>query len=141
MTSAGWFRTIDHTADLAIEAGAPDLQSLFDRCAAGMTSLLVEGAAPLPALEHLIAAQGADLPELLVDFLRQVLWLHVSTGFLYAAARFDRFTDTALAGVVRGEPVDPARHTLVREIKAVTYHALEVTAEPGRCRARIVFDV
>lgn len=141
MTAAGWFRTIDHTADLAIEAGAPDLESLFDRCAAGMTSLLAEGEAPAPKLEHPIAAAGGDLPELLVDFLRQILWLHVSTGFLYAEARFDRFAESALAGVVRGEPVDPERHTLIREIKAVTYHALEVTAEPGRCRARIVFDV
>ena len=141
MTAAGWFRTIDHTADVAIEAGAPDLQALFDRCAAGMTSLLAEGEAPLPAIEHPITAAGGDLPELLVDFLRQVLWLHVSTGFLYAAARFEHLADTTLTGIVRGEVLDPARHTLVREIKAVTYHALEVSAEPGRCRARIVFDV
>jgi SHS2 domain-containing protein len=138
---SGWFRTIDHTADLAIEAGAPDLPLLFDRCAAGMTSLLIEGEAPRPAVEHPISATGGDRPELLVDFLRQILWLHVSTGFLYAGVRFDHFAATRLAGAVLGEPVDPARHLLVREIKAVTYHALEVEEAPGECRARVVFDV
>ena len=141
MTGSAWFRTIDHTADLAIVAGAPDLAALFDRCAAGMTSLLAEGEPPRAVIAHPITAAGGDLPELLVDFLRQVLWLHVSTGFLYADARFERLEPVALAAVVRGERLDPVRHTLVREIKAVTYHALEVTTEPGDCRARVVFDV
>jgi SHS2 domain-containing protein len=141
MSRRGWFQVIDHTADVAIAAGAPDLPALFDCCAAGMTSLLAEGEAPRPLSEHPIAAQGGDRPELLVDFLRQILWLHVSQRFLYAAARFDRFEPMALAGAVRGEAADPARHVLVREIKAVTYHALELDETPGRCQARVVFDV
>jgi SHS2 domain-containing protein len=141
MSCEGWFRVIDHTADVAIEAGAPDLPALFDRCAAGMTSLNAEGEPPRPLAEHPITAEGGDRPELLVDFLRQVLWLHVSDGFLYAGVRFDRFEPTALSGAVRGESAAPARHVLVREIKAVTYHALEVDETPGQCRARVVFDV
>ena len=141
MSRAGLFRVIDHTADVAIEAEAPDLPALFDACAAGMMSLLAEGEPPRSIAEHPIQAEGGDRPELLVDFLRQILWLHVSAGFLYADVRFDRFESMALAGAVRGETADPARHELVREIKAVTYHALELDETPGRCRARVVFDV
>ena len=139
--STAWVRPIEHTADVAIEAGAPDLPALFDRCAAGMTDLIAEGEPPERRVEHPVTASGADLPELLADFLRQLLWLHASTGFLYAGARFLQLEPTQLDAVVTGESVDPARHALVREIKAVTYHQLEVTPSPDGWRAQVIFDV
>jgi SHS2 domain-containing protein len=139
--SSGWVRPIEHTADVAIEAGAADLPGLFDRCAAGMTELIAEGAPPEPRVEHPVTASGADLAELLADFLRQLLWLHASTGFLYAGARFLQLEPTALDAVVAGEPADPDRHALVREIKAVTYHQLAVTPSPEGWRAQVIFDV
>jgi SHS2 domain-containing protein len=139
--SPAWVRPVEHTADVAIEAGAPDLAGLFDRCAVGMTELIAEGEPPEPRVEHPLAASGADLAELLADFLRQLLWLHASTGFLYAGARFLQLGPTMLDAVVAGEPADPTRHALVREIKAVTYHQLAVTPDPDGWRARVIFDV
>lgn len=135
------FWQIEHTADLAIRAEAPALAALFDRCAAGMFSLIAEGEPPAARDEHLIEARGADAAELLADFLREVLWLHHSLGFLYAGVRFDRLTPERLEARVAGEPIDPARHSIVRELKAVTYHGLAVDRVAGGFSAQVVFDV
>jgi len=139
------FRQIEHTADLAIEAEAPDLPGLFDRAAAGMFSLMAEGAPARARDEHRVEAEGGDLPELLVAFLRELAWLHAERGFLYAGARFERLEpETAparLVARVAGEVADPARHAIVREIKAVTYHALAVEPRGDGWFARVVFDV
>jgi SHS2 domain-containing protein len=139
MKAAFW--QIEHTADVAIAAAAPDLASLFDRCAAGMFSLIAEGG-PVEAREEVrVEAEGEDEAELLVDFLRELLWLQAERDFLYADVRFDELGPRRLVARVRGEPADPARHALLREIKAVTYHGLHVARGSDGWTARIVFDV
>jgi SHS2 domain-containing protein len=40
-----------------------------------------------------------------------------------------------------GEPFDAERHSVAREIKAVTAHLLSVERLPGGYRARFVVDV
>ncbi len=135
------FRQIEHTADVAIEARAPDLAALFDRCAAGMTSLIAEGGVIEAREKHPIAVEGADLPELLAGFLRELVWLQADREFLYASASFERLEVPELAATVRGERADPHRHRLVREIKAVTYHGLVVERRDGGWVARVIFDV
>jgi SHS2 domain-containing protein len=135
------FWQIEHTADVAIRAEAPELPTLFDRCAAAMFSLIAEGEQAAAREEHPLAAGGGDLAELLVDFLRELLWLHHSEAFLYSTVRFEQLDETSLRARVAGEPVDAARHHLVREIKAVTYHGLAVSRRPDGWSAQIVFDV
>jgi SHS2 domain-containing protein len=135
------FRQIEHTADVAIEAQAPDLPGLFDRCAAGMFSLIAEGERVLAREEHTFAAEGHDLAEVLVGFLRELLWLHTERTFLYAAASFERLEPSSLVAAVQGETADPARHAIVREIKAITYHGLVVEPRGEGWYARVIFDV
>ena len=135
------FWQIEHTADVAIAAAAPDLASLFDRCAAGMFSLIAEGEAVAAREEFRIEAAGEDEAELLVDFLRELLWLHAKHEFLYADVRFEELGVRRAVAVVWGERVDAARHAVVREIKAVTYHGLEVVRGEEGWTARVVFDV
>jgi SHS2 domain-containing protein len=40
-----------------------------------------------------------------------------------------------------GEQFDPRRHVMLTELKAVTYHQLNVEGAEGGWKARIVFDV
>ena len=44
-------------------------------------------------------------------------------------------------GVLEGPRLDPRRHVLLREVKAVSYHDLELALEPGACRCRLVLDL
>jgi SHS2 domain-containing protein len=43
--------------------------------------------------------------------------------------------------LLRGEPFDPARHRILKEIKAVTYHQASVEKTGDVWVARVIFDV
>ena len=48
----------------------------------------------------------------------------------------------SLVATVRGEPIDPKRHALRADVKAVTYHQFEVVqTETGGWKARVVVDI
>ena len=126
------YRLVPHTADIAAELRAVDEPGLR---AAGIEALreLLVGDSPVGALaERPIEPRGADAAERLVHFLGEVLYLYDTERFVPARA--------GTAGVL-GEPFDPARHTAVREVKAVTHHGAEVRKEADELVATVIFDV
>lgn len=121
-----------HTADIAAELRAADEAGLR---AAGLEALreLLVGDSPVRALaERPIEPRGADAAERLVHFLGEVLYLYDTERFVPARA--------GPAGVL-GEPFDPARHTAVREVKAVTHHGAEIRRAPEGLGITVIFDV
>jgi SHS2 domain-containing protein len=134
-------RYLDHTGDIGFEVKAPTLEELFRRAARGLYEILVERRPASAGGEEQLDLQeeGADL--LLRTFLSELLY-----RFLARRTMFVEFTDLRFEGnrlTARG-PVaafDPARDGLRTELKAVTYHQLEVRREPSGWRARVIFDV
>ncbi|RMI19918.1 MAG: hypothetical protein D6681_02630, partial [Calditrichaeota bacterium] len=46
-----------------------------------------------------------------------------------------------LTAEVSGETLDPERHYIYFDIKAITYHQLSIQEENGCYRTRIIFDI
>lgn len=130
------FELIDHTGDIGIVARAPSLQALFAECAGAMFAILAEPARPEPAGEETFPVPGKDPPEELRDFLAELLYRFSADHRYYVAFASE-------AGQVRlwWEHYDPARHPLRTELKAVTYHHLEVRREGGEWTGKVIFDV
>jgi SHS2 domain-containing protein len=140
----GWpegVRPLDHTADVGLVLVASSLGSLFERAGLGLRRL-IEGAAPgagaAPRGPLRLELEADDTAFLLVAWLRELLFLHQVEALAFREARFDRLDATGLAGTFA---FDAAASRPVREIKGVTYHALEVTGRTGEWRARVIFDV
>jgi SHS2 domain-containing protein len=135
------YQPIDHTADLGLRVWGRALPELFANAAEGMCALYFELAAVQPREERAVSADGYDREEVLVDWLRQLLYGIEVDRFL--PCRFDilRLEDTRLEAVVRGEGYDPARHRWRTGIKAVTYHDLHVVRDAGgEWSVQIIFD-
>ncbi len=133
--SAG-FREIEHTADWSLEAWAPDLPGLLEQAARGMYSL--EGVKPAgsPPIERLMEIQADDAESLLVRFLSELLYLEEQEELV--CDQFELVLNGYhLSARLRGAP-SVSRD---KEIKAVTYHNLQVIESPQGLSARIVFDV
>ena len=130
------FIEIDHTADCALKVWAPDLPGLFRLAATGMYSLTETTFAVQPRVERVIALSGIDTESLLVSFLSELLYLGESEGL-----GFDHFQvtvlDTTLHAWVGGVPIAGQK----REIKAVTYHNLQIIHTAAGFSVTIVFDV
>ncbi|MEM7152860.1 MAG: archease [Myxococcota bacterium] len=139
MTDSG-HRTVEHTADLALEFWAPDEARLLVQGARAVIELLTEGT-PLPTTEpsaRPLQLDALDPEDRLVRWLSEVLYLASVEGFLCTDATLE-LPDGALRGTVYGH-ADASEH-LRTEIKAVTYHDLKLQRSPGEARARVIFDV
>ncbi len=136
---------IDHTGDAGFVVTAPTLTRLFTACAEQMTRLACPGGEIRRVLARPVAASGYDLAELLVRWLAEIHGLAGAHREVYGAFFVDVLVRAEgacrIAGRADGEPADPGRHPVAREIKAVTYHQAAVEEVAGGWRGRVVFDL
>jgi len=136
----GRYEIVEHTADLAVRAFAPDLAGLIEQAALGMIDLMLADVPP-PAREIEVVGEGASAEELLVDCLREVLLLIDLEGLVPVGIEvldIDEGRARCRVGVL---PVPAARALLEQDIKAVTYHGIEVRESAEGLEVTVVFDV
>ncbi len=145
MTADVSVEPLDHTGDAGFVVTAPTLTRLFTACAEQMVKLRCPEGEIRRAVARPVRATGFDLAELLVGWLGEINGLGDAWRELYGAFFVDALEqaddDCSVRGRVEGEPIDPARHHLAREIKAVTYHQAWVRGEAGLWRAQVIFDL
>jgi SHS2 domain-containing protein len=134
------FRILEHPADVGIEVYGQSLAEMFENAAEGLLSLIVDRTSIQTTQRRRIAIHSVDVENLLVRWLNELLYLYDAEGFLVAKAQIEKISETSLRGFVFGEKYDDSRHELKQDVKAVTYHQLEVKKEQN-WRARIFFDV
>ena len=130
------WQLIEHTGDIGVAARAATLEELFAECARAMFAILADAPSPSPAGSETFPVAGADPAEELRDFLSELLYRFSTDHRMYVA-----FAPTPGSVDASWEPYDAGRHPLRTELKAVTYHQLEVVREGSGWRGRVIFDV
>jgi SHS2 domain-containing protein len=135
------FDTFDHKADLGLRIQAGDLDTLFSEAARALFSAVVEDlSAILPTQKIEVTIQGDDLAYLLFDWLNELLY-RFDTGHLLFGRFEVHVSDGHLTGAAWGEVLDPARHALSHEVKAITYHGLKVEQTTDGWLAEMIVDI
>ena len=131
------FEEIEHTADWALRVRGSDLAELCRHAALGMLELA--GAEPGEGLaaERQVEIVEPDPEAVLVRWLEEVLYdLEVRRMIpVHMTLQADGRTG------VHGTITEAALGRLVKAIKAVTFHGLNVTSTATGLEATIVFDV
>lgn len=127
---------MEHTADWELEVWAPDLSSLLEQAALGMYTLSKVALRPEERCSRTLSIKYFDAESLLVAFLSELLYLGYTEQLAFDEFQLDLEEDW-LRATVRGGKIENQS----KEIKAVTYHKLQVHSTPGRLTTRIVFDV
>lgn len=131
------YEEIEHTADVGIRAYGRTASEIFASAAEGMFSLIANPKRVKPTGEVEIRLSADDLPQLLVAWLSELLFLHETQRLLLC--KFEvRVRGTSLRAKAWGEAIDKRRHELKLALKAVTYHRLSV--DVGRGVAEVIFD-
>ncbi|MHC4178437.1 MAG: archease [Planctomycetota bacterium] len=135
------YEIFEHTADLGLRIRADDLKGLFEEAARALFSVIVVDFDDVRPVDELtLHVEGARRDELLRDWLAELLYVFHTRHLLLV--QFDvRLDQTGLTAIARGEPVDPDRHELDAELKAVTYHGLKVEQRPDGWLAEVIVDV
>ncbi len=134
------WEAFDHTGDIGILVRAPSLETLFEEAAAALFSILADSSAVRPLEEEEIEVRGESKDTLLREWLAELLYKFSAEARIYVEFRV-AIEPGCVRARVRGERYSPQRHPLRTELKAVTYHQLEVTREHDEWRARVIFDV
>ena len=135
------YTVIDHTADTGVRVRAEDLPGLFAEAARAMFEQITETRDVSADHVETVAVDGIDRTDLLINWLRELLFLFAGKGLLIKDVRIDAIDDGYVAGQAAGEPYDPQKHDIETEIKAVTYYGAEVEPVPEGWTATIIFDI
>ena len=128
---------IEHTADWAIRVRAQKLSSLFEKAAKGMVDLIGRVGDESGLMARPITLQAADLETLLVSWLEELLFILETENLLLSSSNVQLPSETQLLATIGLLPVEERW----KEIKAVTYHDLEVRETSKGYEVTIVFDV
>lgn len=136
------WRVVEHTADVGLEAEGETLEDALEATIAGFGHLVCPEGEVRAAERVEIELEAPALRDLVVDLLDELNYVHQIEHFVPAGGQATiqaRGEGYRLEASVEGEAYDRDRHGHLMEIKATTYHGLEVDEEPGRIA--VLFDV
>ena len=137
------YKFFDHTADIGVEVTGRTRKELFVNAAEALFDVMIENKAGRVAAKQQkkITVEGTDVSDLLINFLREMLYLFNGEQFITRNCEIIEFTDKKLQARLTGESFNSKKHLIKTEIKAVTYSGVMVEKQKNGWRAKIIFDV
>lgn len=134
------FEFFEHTADVGIRAWGPTLEAAFAEAARGLVANMVDVSQAKTVGEARLEVEAESDERLLYRFLEDVLFLFQTELWVVTDVDVAIPAPGRLVARVMGEKYEAARHGHVHEIKAITFHDLEVRREP-RPEVRVIVDI
>ncbi len=135
------YELIDHTADLGIRVFGSDPPDLFTTAALAMFDQIIDVKIFNGNDKHRIGVTGTDWADLMVNWLRELLYLWTVKELLVAAVDITSISKSKLSADVATLIFDPAHHPIKNEIKAVTYHQIKVVQSTTGWESQVIFDI
>ena len=133
------YELIEHTADVGVKAYGKTVAEAFEHAAEGMFDIITDESTIDPVGQYDIQLEAPDLEQLLVDWLSKLLFLNDAQDLVFGKFQVT-LTGNRLSASVFGEKYDTKKHGMGVEIKAVTYHMLQVQ-EKNPIFVQVLFDI
>ena len=141
MTTTPDYSLINHTADLGIKICGTDLKNLFENAGRALMHVMVRGKTLRETHSMKISQSGEDLADLMVRWLGEILYLFEGENLVVTLIHINSICASHLEATLETVPFDPSIHEILNEIKAVTYHQIEVANKGNWWEARVIFDI
>jgi SHS2 domain-containing protein len=136
------YTLLDHTADLKLRITGSNEAELFKNAGLAVFDLIVDPQTVVPERSLSLRISGSDRADLLVNFLRELLYLWTGREQLIARIDIVEVSETIVNAHVTTGNFEPGRQDIAHEIKAVTYHQIEVSrVSGGGWQATVVLDI
>jgi SHS2 domain-containing protein len=133
------------TADVAFEAAGKDLAQLFTAAADALMNAMVSNLETIEERQETgFVVEHEELDMLLFNFLQELIFLKDARRLLLrvSTVRIEKtdslFTARATA---RGEELNPQKHDLIVDVKAVTLYRFELRRVEDGWVATVVLDI
>jgi protein archease len=135
------YRLTTRQSELAVKITGGSQADLFANSAFALFDVISD-VAKIEIKERLpLEVEGADRDDLLVNWMRELLYLYQGSGYLLKEFVIREVKDISLKAEVCGEKIDPDRHEIKQEIAAVAYHQSRMTKTGNQWTAQLIFEV
>ncbi len=133
------YEFLEHTADVAFKAYGRSVDELFEHAAEALESVMVclDDVTCRDPRTVTLAAETCE--DLLYDWLSELLVIFELDSFAVRCYEV-KIKDLSLDAKFLGERIDPSKHRLKEEVKAVTYHDLKIQKN-AYFHAQVTLDV
>jgi len=135
------FEIIDHTADIGIVAYGADIKQIFANAALGLFSLMANPDDFNEGIKRELELSAEDVEILLVEWLNELIYIFDVEHIFFKRFEIDKLTSNQIRAKCFGEKIKPGQHKLKREVKAATYHMLQINKEDGGYKVQVIFDI
>src|ERR671923_170033 len=135
------YRITPRQSELAVKVVGSSQADLFANSAFALFDVMTE-IDKIEIKDRLpLEVEGADRDDLMVNWMRELLYLYQGSGYLLKEFQIREVKDTLVKAEVAGEKIDPDRHEIKREIAAVAYHQSRMTKTGNQWTAQLIFEV
>jgi len=136
------YEIVEHTAEIGVRAYGRTREEVFVHMAQGMMSLIVPPEEVKERRSVSVKKEASGWEELLVAWLKEFLFLFDTQHFLGKSFQVKSLKPTSLQATASGETLDLKRHSVDKEVKAVTYCDLFFRqGADGIWSAQVIFDI
>ena len=135
------YRLTTRQSELAVKVTGGSQADLFANSAFALFDVMLD-LDKIEIKERLpLEVEGADRDDLMVNWMRELLYLYQGSGYLLKEFVIREVKDTSVKAEVCGEKIDPDRHEIKQEIAAVAYNQSRMTKTGNRWTAQLIFEV
>ena len=138
------YRMLEHMTDAYVEAYGRDLSEAYANAAYALTDIIIDIERVETELKKVIEVRGVDLINLLYNWLETILLEMLVEQNVYRefSTQVSKEDDSWLIRAeCFGERFVAEKHHPKVEVKAVTYHLMEVINEGNRYVVRFLLDL
>ena len=134
------YKIIDHTADIGIKITGRFLTEIFWKAMHATADLLSGGIEIKPRIERGFSTKEENIETALVSILEEIIYFFEKDSFLPSMCSV-RIKEDVYEIRLKGDIVSAEDIKNGTEIKAVTYHQLEVKEVRNGYQATVIFDI
>lgn len=136
------YRITKHQSELAVRVAGNSQADLFANSALTLFDVMVTDVQKIECKESIpLEVEGTDRDDLMVNWVRELLYLYQGSGYLLKEFLIREVKDTLVKADVRGEKIDPDRHEIQQEIAAVASHKSRMQKTGNQWIAHLIFEI
>jgi SHS2 domain-containing protein len=114
------------TADIGFKAYGENLNEAFENASIAMFNIITDTSNVTPSKEIEFEISSEDEVSLLYDYLEELLFHHEVDFMLFSQFHVQIDENLCLRAKIKGEEIDWDKHERKTEIKAITFHKMDV---------------
>lgn len=135
------YRLMTRQSELAVKVVGNSQADLFANSAFALFDVMTD-VEKIEIKERVpLEVEGADRDDLMVNWMRELLYLYQGSGYLLREFQVHEVKETLVKADVCGEKIDPDRHEIKKEVAAVAYEQSRMEKTGNQWTAQLIFEV